>query len=82
MTLDILLSHRSRVPDAALLDALEVAIKYPDLPCRVRRSDLQKHWHLSQPALWRRLRRLQRWGLLEFETEHGTVLLTRLGLGL
>lgn len=78
MTLDTLLAHRSRVPDATLLDALELAALAPGLPWRVRRAELQEHWQLSQPALWRRLRRLQRWGLVEFETEHATVLLTRL----
>lgn len=80
--LDSLLSHRARVPDATLLDALELASMAPGLPWRVRRAELQEHWQLSQPALWRRLRRLQRWGLLEFETERGTVLFTRLGVSL
>ena len=76
MTLATLLAYRSRVPDATLLDALELAAMAPDLPWRVRRAELQEHWQLSQPALWRRLRRLQRWGLLDYETEHGTVLVT------
>jgi len=80
--LTTLLARRSRVPDATLLDAVELAALAPRLPWRVRRAVLQEHWHLSQPALHRRLRRLQRWGLAEIETEHGTVLITGLaGVG-
>lgn len=80
--LTTLLAHRPRVPDATLLDAVELAALAPCLPWRVQRAVLQDHWRLSQPALHRRLRRLQRWGLLQFETEHGTVLITGLaGVG-
>ena len=77
-TIEILLAHRPRVPDATLLDAVKLAALAPCLPWRVRRSELQEHWRISQSALQRRLRRLQRWGLVEFETEHGTVLITGL----
>ena len=82
MTLDLapLLAQRARVPDATLLDAVELAAMAPCLPWRVTRAALQAHWHVSQPALHRRLRRLQRWDLLQYETEHGTVLITELGL--
>ena len=76
-----LLAHRPRVPDATLLDAVEVAAMAPCLPWRVTRAVLREHWQLSQPALHRRLRRLQQWGLLDYETEHGTVLITELAIG-
>jgi len=76
----MLLAHRPRVPDATLLDAVELAAMAPCLPWRVQRTALREHWRLSQPALHRRLRRLQRYGLLDYETEHGTVLITGLGL--
>ena len=75
-----LLSLRHRVPDGTLLDALELAQLLRVLPCRVRRAELEGHWQLTQPALHRRLRRLQRAGLLDYETEHGTVWINRLGL--
>lgn len=71
-----LLAHRAHVADATLLDAIELASMAPCLPWRVQRGELQDHWSLTQPALHRRLRRLQRSGLLQFETEHGTVLIT------
>jgi len=71
-----LLAHRARVADATLLDAIELASMARSLPWRVQRSELEDHWSLTQSALHRRLRRLQRSGLLQFETEHGTVLIT------
>lgn len=79
MDLSELLALRYRVPDATLLDALELAELVVDLPCRVRRGDLEEHWRVSQPALHRRLRRLQRFELLDYETEHGTIWIRRLG---
>lgn len=77
-----LLAHRRRVSDATVLDAVELAALAPGLPWRVQRSELQKLWHLSQPALSRRLQRLQRSGLVQFEAEYGAVLITQLGLTL
>lgn len=71
---------RNRVPDATLLDCMELAELLPERPCRVTRRELQEHWHLSQSALHRRLRRLQQWDLLDYETEHGTVWINRIGL--
>jgi hypothetical protein len=71
-----ILAQRRHVPDASLIDAAELAALAPDLPWRVSRAVLQEHWRITQSALHRRLRRLQRWGLIEFETEHGTVLIT------
>lgn len=79
MDVSALLAMRHLVPDATLLDAMELAQLLPDLPCRVRRRDLEGHWRVTQPALHRRLRRLQQFGLLDFETEHGTVWINRLG---
>ena len=74
-----LLSLRDRVPDGTLLDAPELAQLLPERPCRVRRADPETHWLLTQPALHRRLRRLQHAGLLDYETEHGTIWITRVG---
>jgi DNA-binding IclR family transcriptional regulator len=79
MDLTALLSLRDRVPDGTLLDALELAQLLPERPCRVRRADLEGHWLLTQPALHRRLRRLQQAGLLDYETEHGTIWINRVG---
>lgn len=79
MTPTDLLALRHRVPDATLLDCMELAQLLPELPCRVRRSDLEAHWQVTQPALHRRLRRLQHAGLLDYETEHGTVWANRIG---
>ena len=78
--LPTLMALHSCVADKTILDALELATMVPSLPWRLRRADLRAHWQLSQPALRRRLRRLQRAGLMEFETEHGTVLITALAL--
>ena len=80
LTPTALLSLRHRVPDSVLLDWLDLEQLLPERPCRVRRADLEGHWHLTQPALHRRLRRLQRAGLLYYETEHGTIWINRLGL--
>lgn len=74
-----LLPLRSRVSDPTLLDWLDLEQLLPERPCRVRRADLEAHWQLTQPALHRRLRRLQRAGLLDYETEHGTTWINRLG---
>ena len=74
-----LLTLRHRVPDGTLLDAMELAQLLPERPCRVRRADLEAHWLLTQPALHRRLRRLQHAGLLDYETEHGTIWINRVG---
>ena len=80
MTPTDLLALRDRVPDGTLLDAMELAQLLPERPCRVRRADLEAHWLLTQPALHRRLRsRLQHAGLLDYETEHGTIWINRVG---
>lgn len=74
-----LLQLRARVPDSTLLDCMELAQLLPELPCRVRRSDLEAHWQVTQPALHRRLRRLQHAGLLDYKTERGTAWANRIG---
>jgi len=79
MTPTDLLSLRHRVPDGVLLDWLDLEQLLPERPCRVRRADLEVHWLLTQPALHRRLRRLQHAGLLDYETEHGTIWINRVG---
>lgn len=75
-----LIALRCCVTDTTILDALEIATMVSSVPWRLRRADLRAHWQLSQSALHRRLRRIEQAGLMKFETEHGTVLITGLAL--
>lgn len=79
MNVSALLALRSRVPDATLLDWAELAERLPPPPCDVRRGQIERLWHISQGALWRRLQRLAEAGLLDYEQRYGIVTIRRLG---
>ena len=79
MDVSSLLALRSRVPDGTLLDAMELAERLPPPPCLVRRGQLERLWQLSQPALCRRLQRLEAAGLLDCDHRWGALLIRRIG---
>ena len=71
-----ILSLRHRVPDATLLDALELAqmlrpfMGSPDPP-RLSTEQLQAHWQCSQSAVSRRMNGMVKHGLVDAQTTRG-----------
>ena len=65
-----LLAHRHRVPDATLLDWLDLA-QLLQPPCGIRADVLMEHWHCSQPTVSRRLNRLLHADLIDYGSSRG-----------
>ena len=74
-----LLALRPRVPDATLLDWLELEQLLPERPCRIRTAELVRLWHCSQPTVSRRITRLYDAGLLDYRPGRGWYRIRRLG---
>lgn len=74
-----LLALRARVPDATLLDWLELEQLLPARPCHVETDLLRQHWHCTQPTVSRRLGRLHDAGLLNYRSGGGRYRIRRLG---
>jgi hypothetical protein len=74
-----LLALRSRVPDATLLDWLDLEQLLPTPPCHVETDLLRQHWHCTQPNVSRRLGRLWTAGLIDYRSGGGLYRIRRLG---
>ena len=74
-----LLALRARVPDATLLDWLDLEQLLPPRPCRIRTDELVRLWHCSQPTVSRRLGRLHDANLLNYRSGGGWYRIRRLG---
>ena len=74
-----LLALRARVPDATLLDWLDLELLLPARPCRIRTAELLRLWHCSQPTVSRRLGRLYDAGLIDYRPSRGWYRIRRLG---
>jgi hypothetical protein len=69
LNLPALLAQRSTVPDAAILNCLDLASwleQQPTVkaPARISTAGLRERWHCSQPAVSRRMAALLRHGLI------------------
>ena len=74
-----LLALRARVPDATLLDWLDLEQLLPARPCCVETDLLRQHWHCTQPNVSRRLGRLWTAGLIDYRSGGGRYHIRRLG---
>lgn len=74
-----LLAQRARVPDATLLDWLELEQLLPARPCHIETEVLRCHWHCTQPNVSRRLSRLWEAGLIDYRSGGGLYRIRRLG---
>ena len=74
-----LLALRARVPDATLLDWLDLEHLLPPRPCCVETELLRQHWHCTQPNVSRRLSRLWTAGLIDYRSGGGLYKIRRLG---
>jgi DNA-binding MarR family transcriptional regulator len=79
MDLAALLALRDRVPDATLLDWLDLEQLLPERPCHIKTDVLRRHWHCSQPTVSRRIARLRKAGLLNYRSGGGRYRIRRLG---
>lgn len=74
-----LLALRPHVPDATLLDWLDLEQLLPERPCCVETDLLRQHWHCTQPNVSRRLGRLWSAGLIDYRPGGGVYRIRRLG---
>lgn len=74
-----LLAHRHRVPDATLLDWLDLEQLLPERPCHIETDVLRRHWLCSQATVSNRLRRLWEADLLDYRSGRGEYRIRRLG---
>jgi DNA-binding MarR family transcriptional regulator len=74
-----LLALRHRVPDATLLDWLDLEQLLPERPCHIETEVLRRHWCCTQPSVSRRITRLWEAGLLDFRSGGGLYRIRRLG---
>lgn len=73
-----LLALRHRVPDATLLDWLDLA-QLLKPPCTISTRLLIEHWHCTQPNVSRRLSRLWHAELIDYRAGRGQYIIRRLG---
>ena len=73
-----LLAHRHRVPDATLLDWLDLA-QLLEPPCFATTDQLMEHWSCSQATVSRRLGRLWDAELLDYRPSRGGYRIRSLG---
>lgn len=73
------LALRARVPDATLLDWLDLEQLLPERPCHIETDVLRRHWCCTQPTVSRRIARLWEAGLLDYRSGGGLYRIRRLG---